>query len=444
MKTSNSACEVPYSERLNQHGSKCFVQDARMGFAQWLDQAFPADTRLDRDDQSHQYYSDHCKFIGSFCQGHLRTWLRRGSEGPSALPFVMEVGLWLVVADRAWRHGDAGRGHPCAWAGVSERYLAWGVCQHGFIRHWGFEPTHRSRGLSAWQSVSQTARSWRGGMWHCLGWPARCSADSGLRLASVILQILNLISMCCDLADSELISMCWGDVLPPFSVAYVKGWRRSVTCLVVADAIRTLNIDDSVLLPQYKVRYMSVSLSPFSLFWSSVVRSPWLLSEHTHMNPPQVDWVFVFHIPARIPWDLSMLQLGTTPMCKIKCLLPEAAQRWGFTLEWLDSFLSCTWWNFVGLDYFWAVTWSNFVAGISITSTLRRPPNCFNLLRQHEVFSRANVAAEATAASKLHVDVACLRWFWFDYGVFATGNFLVNCVRLYYNMYIPHIFTTTF
>lgn len=45
-------------------------------------------------------------------------------------------------------------------------------------------------------------------MWHCLGWPARCSADSGLRLASVILQILNLISMCCDLADSELISMC--------------------------------------------------------------------------------------------------------------------------------------------------------------------------------------------------------------------------------------------
>ena len=169
-----------------------------------------------------------------------------------------------------------------------------------------------------------------------------------------------------------------------------------------------------------------------------------IVRARTHMNPPQVDWVFVFHIPARIPWDLSMLQLGTTPMCKIKCLLPEAAQRWGFTLEWLDSFLSCTWWNFVGLDYFWAVTWSNFVAGISITSTLRRPPNCFNLLRQHEVLSRANVAAEATAASKLHVDVACLRWFWFDYGVFATGNFLVNCVRLYYNMYIPHIFTSTF
>lgn len=44
-----------------------------------------------------------------------------------------------------------------------------------------------------------------------------------------------------------------GDTLPPFSVAYVKGWRRSVTCLIVAEAIRELRLDFADLTQNYKV-----------------------------------------------------------------------------------------------------------------------------------------------------------------------------------------------
>ena len=46
-----------------------------------------------------------------------------------------------------------------------------------------------------------------------------------------------------------------GDTLPPFSVAYVKGWRRSVSCLIVAEAIRELRIDFSDLTQNYKAGF---------------------------------------------------------------------------------------------------------------------------------------------------------------------------------------------
>ena len=32
-------------------------------------------------------------------------------------------------------------------------------------------------------------------------------------------------------------------MLPPFSVAYIKGWRRSVSALIVAEAVRELGIE---------------------------------------------------------------------------------------------------------------------------------------------------------------------------------------------------------
>lgn len=48
-----------------------------------------------------------------------------------------------------------------------------------------------------------------------------------------------------------------GDLPPPFSVAFVKGWRRSVTCLVVADAIRALEIDFGDLTSVYKVHFVT-------------------------------------------------------------------------------------------------------------------------------------------------------------------------------------------
>jgi hypothetical protein len=41
-------------------------------------------------------------------------------------------------------------------------------------------------------------------------------------------------------------------MLPPFSVAYIKGWRRSVSALIVAEAVRELGIYTE-LRPDYKV-----------------------------------------------------------------------------------------------------------------------------------------------------------------------------------------------
>ena len=41
------------------------------------------------------------------------------------------------------------------------------------------------------------------------------------------------------------------------------------------------------------------------------------------------------------------------------------------------------------------------VAGITMSAGLRRPPNCFNLLRQQEVLQRAQVATEVATATWL-------------------------------------------
>ena len=40
--------------------------------------------------------------------------------------------------------------------------------------------------------------------------------------------------------------------LPPFSVAYVKGWRRSLACLIVLEGIRVLGVDMEELTPAFK------------------------------------------------------------------------------------------------------------------------------------------------------------------------------------------------
>lgn len=38
-------------------------------------------------------------------------------------------------------------------------------------------------------------------------------------------------------------NLCPGDLLPPFCVSYIKGWRRSLACLLCCEGIRTLGID---------------------------------------------------------------------------------------------------------------------------------------------------------------------------------------------------------
>ena len=55
-----------------------------------------------------------------------------------------------------------------------------------------------------------------------------------------------------------------GELLGPFSVAYVKGWRRSVTCLIVADAIRVLGINFDSLSSEYKDGFPGIQKRPTS------------------------------------------------------------------------------------------------------------------------------------------------------------------------------------
>lgn len=86
-------------------------------------------------------------------------------------------------------------------------------------------------------------------------------------------------------------------MLPPFSVAYVKGWRRSVTCLAVADAIRTLNIDDSVLLPQYKVRFLRAHFGFMDLLQSGLFD----FDQSSIIDQPQIACVLMFHTSSRSP-----------------------------------------------------------------------------------------------------------------------------------------------
>ncbi|CAL1167352.1 unnamed protein product [Cladocopium goreaui] len=102
------------------------------------------------------------------------------------------------------------------------------------------------------------------------------------------------------------------DTLPPFSVAYVKGWRRSVSCLIICEAIKELGIDMADLSTDYKA--MGASMKS------------------------------VYAIVA--PYDHVQQQVLAT-------------------------------------------------RGISCAAGVRRPPNCFNMIRQIEVLDRAGVTEEA-------------------------------------------------
>ena len=69
-------------------------------------------------------------------------------------------------------------------------------------------------------------------------------------------------------SDSALISvlpnLISGHTLPPFSVAYVKGWRRSVSCLIICEAIKELGIDMADLTTNYKAMALRIH-------WQSLV-----------------------------------------------------------------------------------------------------------------------------------------------------------------------------
>ena len=49
-----------------------------------------------------------------------------------------------------------------------------------------------------------------------------------------------------------LLYVASGDILPPFSIAFVKGWRRSLAALICAEGVRALNINVGDLSTKFK------------------------------------------------------------------------------------------------------------------------------------------------------------------------------------------------
>lgn len=110
-----------------------------------------------------------------------------------------------------------------------------------------------------------------------------------------------------------------GDTLAPFSVGYIKGWRRSVACLAVAEAIKALDILEEVS-AQYKacwrpsggvcvcVRYFSKGVLIVAAF------------------PESVQTADIPLLCFRRPCPQCSQLWGNTTMSKTKCWRPEADQ----------------------------------------------------------------------------------------------------------------------
>lgn len=58
--------------------------------------------------------------------------------------------------------------------------------------------------------------------------------------------------MCMAHAHIKIKMLPGDDQMPPFSVAYVKGWRRSLACLICCEAVRTLGISLEELTSEFK------------------------------------------------------------------------------------------------------------------------------------------------------------------------------------------------
>ena len=111
----------------------------------------------------------------------------------------------------------------------------------------------------------------------------------------------------------------WGDLPPPFSVGFVKGWRRSVTCLVVADAIRALDIDFASLTREYKVHFVAKIQELHRntmVHRASDVEDALMSGSFFH---PQYPFQNMGCLLARSRWGPSMLRWGGIRMSQIRC-----------------------------------------------------------------------------------------------------------------------------
>lgn len=56
--------------------------------------------------------------------------------------------------------------------------------------------------------------------------------------------------------------LCLLGLLPPFSLGYIKGWRRSCAALIVAQGIRELDLSLNVLPKEYVVPSLKAVMCP--------------------------------------------------------------------------------------------------------------------------------------------------------------------------------------
>lgn len=163
--------------------------------------------------------------------------------------------------------------------------------------------------------------------------------------------------------------------MPPFSVGYVKGWRRSLAALFVAAGIRALGIEFSELTSQYKESHYS------SVMWKSF----------------KYQRFFSQTSGVRGQCERYMLLRGTMCASKMQYLLREAFLCQSPSML-LRNTLNPQQYSFFLFRVLPGVK-LNQLAGITFSSTsTRRSPHAFNFLRQHQVLERAGVTNEAKEA----------------------------------------------
>ncbi|CAK9056461.1 Hypothetical protein (Fragment) [Durusdinium trenchii] len=137
-----------------------------------------------------------------------------------------------------------------------------------------------------------------------------------------------------------------GDLLPPFSVAYVKGYRRSVTALIVAEAVRCLNILDEVS-ENYKALLL---IQRMILDWDKLppsLRKPWNVKDTTTLHSACAGYLhFMSVLQRKIPkadYDSSAAGLreqflsGFLDVEILQTLESSAPKGQNFTRQWMTK-----------------------------------------------------------------------------------------------------------
>ncbi len=159
----------------------------------------------------------------------------------------------------------------------------------------------------------------------------------------------------------EFSSCNWGNPeLVPFSVAFVKGWRRSLSCLIACDAIKTLEIPFEELSANFKAKQTV-------FFWEfrESEKFSWLVSgNHIIFVFPWVAGIPAGRVRSRWPiwWGERPPQCPSRnhygkcghQTCSKLFQFPEAdSNPWEIWYGWKET-IQCSW--MVNYFFSWAAT----------------------------------------------------------------------------------------